>query len=312
MKHDLYYPSHDGKTMIHAIEWLPGDKPCAILQMCHGMCEHIDRYDDFARYLAANGFYVVGNDHLGHGGSVASEDALGFFAEKDGNLCVLKDIHTLRRSVMKRFPGVPYFILGHSMGSFLVRQYIARCGSGISGAIIMGTGTQPAAALTAGKALCRSLAAVRGWHYRSEAVNSMVLGKYNKAFEPARTPQDWLTKDEAIVDQYCADPWCTFCFTLNGFYNLFDSIEDAQSGEVVQSVPKTLPVLLTSGVKDPVGGENASGVKAVFRAYQEAGIRDLEIKLYEDDRHELLSETDRYDVYAHLLAWMARHLPDAE
>lgn len=307
MKHDLYYPSRDDRTMIHGIEWLPSGKPKAILQICHGMCEYIDRYDDFARYLAANGICVVGNDHLGHGASVTSEEEHGYFCDKNGDLCVLKDLHTLRHKTERRFPGVPYFMLGHSMGSFLLRQYIARRGENLAGVIIMGTGSQPLAALEAGKALCRSVAAARGWHYRSELLNKQVLGAYNKNFEPSRTPNDWLTRDEKIVDAYNADPWCNFRFTANGYYNLFSAIEDAQTRAVIESVPKDLPILLTAGEKDPVGAFG-KGVKAVFRAYQTAGIRDLEIKLYEDSRHELLNETNRYDVYAHLLGWMKRQL----
>ncbi|MBR3630257.1 MAG: alpha/beta hydrolase [Oscillospiraceae bacterium] len=309
MKHDFYYPSHDGKTIIHAAEWLPKGKPSAILQLCHGMCEHIGRYDDFASFLAENGFYVVGNDHLGHGASVISEEELGYFAEKDGNLCVLKDLHTLRRTTERRFPHVPYFILGHSMGSYLLRQYIARCGKGLTGVIVMGTGSETAASLAAGKAICRSLASVRGWHFRSKIVDAMVLGEYSKAFSPYRTVGDWLTRDEAIVDACMADPLCNYVFTVNGYYNLFLAVEDAQSEPVIAAIPKNLPILIISGEKDPVGNFG-KGVREVFRTYQTAGIVDLEIKLYEDDRHEILNELDRDEVYQYLLRWLMLHLPE--
>ena len=309
MKQEFYFPSHDGKTRIHTVEWLPEGKPKAILQILHGMCEHIGRYEGFAQFMADNGFYVVGHDHLGHGYSVTSDENHGFFAEKDGNLCVLKDVHRLRRITEQHFPDVPYFMLGQSMGSFLLRQYIARCGKRLAGAVIMGTGQPASASLKSGKLLCRNIAAFRGWHFRSKTVDSMVMGKYSKAFAPYRTVADWLTRDEAVVDACLADPLCTYVFTVNGYYNLFDSVEDAQDAPVVAAIPKELPILLISGEKDPVG-QFGKGVREVFRSYQKAGIIDLEIKLYADARHEILNETNRDEVYTYLQRWFMLHLPE--
>ncbi len=304
MKREFYYPSRDGETKIHSVEWLPEGKPCAVLQICHGMCEYIDRYDAFARFLNEYGFVVVGNDHLGHGQSVQSDDMHGFFCGKDGNLTVLKDLHRLRCITKRRYPDIPYFWLGHSMGSFLTRQYIARCGDGLAGVIIMGTGSQPEAALLAGKALCRALAAVHGWHYRSDLVNGMSLGSYNRHFEPGRTKCDWLTKDTQIVDAYVQDPWCTFVFTLNGYYNLFKSIEDAQDPVVIRNIPEDLPMFLVSGLEDPVG-DFGRGVGTAYRRYRGASIHsDRSMRLYENDRHEILNETDRTQIYEDLLGWM--------
>ena len=309
MKQDFYFPSHDKRTSIHAVEWIPDGAPRAIVQLCHGMCEHIGRYDDFARFLAENGIYVVGNDHLGHGLSVRSAEDLGYFTEKDGDLCLLKDIHKLRRMTEQRFPGVPYFMLGFSMGSFLLRQYIGRCGKRLAGAVIMGTGSPKTAATRGGRALCRSIAVFKGWHFRSQKVDSKVIGKYSQAFMPYRTKADWLTKDEAIVDDFIADPLCGFCFTLNGYYSLFLAAEDAQDPQVIAEIPKDLPMLLISGDQDPVG-DFGKGVREAFRSYQTAGIIDLEIKLYENDRHSILCELDKGDVYDYLLRWFTLHLQD--
>ena len=308
MKRDFTYPSRDGKTQIHAVEWLPEGRPKAVLQLCHGMCEFIGRYDAFARYLAGHGFAVTGNDHLGHGGSVAEDSLPGYFAKTDPGLCLLEDMHALRKSAEGKFPGIPYFLLGHSMGSFLVRQYITRYGEGLSGAVIMGTGSQPAAALAGGKAICRLSALFGGWKKRSRLVNSMVLGSNNRRFEPARTKNDWLTREHDIVDAYNEDPRCGFVFTLNGFDTLFRVIGDCQKPAAVARVPKDLPLLFVSGGDDPVGAFG-SGVEKAFRLYEGAGIRDVSMKLYPGDRHEILNETDRETVYSDLLGWFSSHIP---
>ncbi len=306
MKTHFTYTSTDGHTKIHAIAWAPEGDPAAVLQICHGMVEYIDRYDPFATFLSQHGYYVVGNDHLGHGESVDSDEKHGYFAQPNGNECVIGDVHTLRKMTAEKFPGIPCFMLGHSMGSFLVRQYIESFGDGLAGAIIMGTGSQPGGTLSMGKMLCRLSAAFHGWDYRSKMINNMAFGSYNKQFEPSRTSMDWLTKDEAVVDAYINHPWCTFRFTVNGYYNLFRSIEAAQDPKQIAQIPKDLPLLFVSGACDPVGG-NGKGVTTAYESYKNAGIADVSIKLYDNDRHEILNETDRDQVWADLFAWLEAH-----
>nr|WP_027870439.1 alpha/beta hydrolase [[Eubacterium] cellulosolvens] len=303
MKRDFNYPSKDGKTMIHAIEWKPEGEILAVVQIVHGMCEFVNRYDRFAKYLNERGIYVTGNDHLGHGASVVDDEMHGYFAEKDGNGCVIGDIQSLRELTQKKYPGVPYFILGHSMGSFLTRQYITMYGEGLAGAIISGTGYQSAATLAAGKAMCRTIARFRGWKHRSAVVNNMALGSYNKPFEPARTPNDWLTKDRKIVDDYCANPWDNFVFTLNAYYNLFVGLEKAEKQENINRIPKTLPIFVVAGGDDPVGN-CGEGPRKVAEIYRKSGIRDTQVKIYPEDRHEILNETDHEEVDRDLLKWM--------
>lgn len=303
MKQDFYYLSKDEKTQIHASEWIPEGTPRAILQICHGMVEYIGRYADFAQYLSGNGFYLTGNDHLGHGESVVSDDMHGYFGKDRGNEYVIGDIHELRCRTAEKFPGVPYFMLGHSMGSFLLQQYIEMYGEGLKGAIIMGTGSQPKAVLKAGKLLCRTMSAFRGQMYRSSLVDNTAFGSYNKRFEPARTTHDWLTKDEKIVDKYLADPWCTFMFTVNAYYQMFRGMEYLQNKDHIAQIPKDLPLLLVSGAEDPVG-DFGKGVTQAYESYKEAGIRDLQMKLYPGDRHEILNELDRQQVYEDLKNWL--------
>ena len=307
MKQEFYYPSKDGLTQIHAIEWIPETKVRAVLQIAHGMVEFIDRYDRFATFMASQGFYVVGNDHLGHGKSVTDESQLGYFAKHDGNFCVLGDMQQLREDTQKKYPDVPYFLLGHSMGSFLARQFIEKFGEGLSGAIIMGTGYQPTATLDLGIALTGVLQKARGGHYRSAMINNTTLGSYNAKFEPGRTKNDWLTKDEAIVDAYEANPLNQFMFTVNGYYNLFRGIRYAQRQENLDKIPKSLPILVVSGANDPVG-EFGKGPKIVAQTYRDTGIKDVTLKLFENDRHEILNELDRETVDAFILDWLTARM----
>ncbi len=307
MRDEFYFPSKDGNTEIHTIEWKPEGEVKAVLQICHGMVEYIRRYDEFARFLCDRGYYVVGNDHLGHGKSVQAKSEYGFFNEKYGNACVLGDMHTLRQRTARKYPGVPYFMLGHSMGSSLLRQYIQMYGNGLSGAVLMGvTSDQKKAALLFGKRLCRVMAAFRGWHYRSKMVDKMVVGPYNKKFKPAHTRADWITSDREQLDAYVSDPLCSFMFTVNAYYNVFSGMIGMQRKESVYMIPKGLPILFMSGAEDPVG-DFGKGVRKIYEKYRAAGIRDVTLRLYTGDRHEILNETDRDQVYADLLEWFEKH-----
>lgn len=307
MKKEFYYPSKDGLTQIHAIEWIPEAEVRGILQIAHGMVEFIDRYDRFATFMASQGFYVVGNDHLGHGKSVTDASQYGYFAKHDGNFCVIGDMLQLREDTRKKYPDLPYFILGHSMGSFLTRQFIEKHSEGLSGAIIMGTGYQPTATLDMAIAMTAVLQQARGGHFRSEMINNMALGAYNASFEPSRTKNDWLTKDEAIVDAYVANPLNQFVFTVNGYYNLFRGLRYAERQENLDKIPKDLPILVVSGANDPVG-EFGKGPRLVAQSYQKTGIKDVTLKLYENDRHEILNELDKETVDHDLLQWIEAHM----
>lgn len=307
MKKDFYFPSSDQVTSIHAIEWIPEKEVKAILQISHGMVEYIDRYDRFARYLNDHGIYVVGNDHLGHGESVVSEDRLGYFKQPNGNQCVIKDLNRLRKITEKKYPGIPYFMLGHSMGSFMIRQYMMIFGKGLAGIIVMGTGKQPGIVLAFGKMLCKMIAAIKGWDYRSKFVDNLVSSSNNKRFEPKRTTKDWLTKDQEIVDAYLSSPWCTYCFTVNGYHEMFSSIQYIQKASNIAQIPKNLPIFLVSGSDDPIGNYG-KGVKKVFQTLEKSQISDLNMKLYEGDRHEILNETDYEFVYEDIRKWMEERI----
>lgn len=304
MRDEFYFPSKDGNTEIHTIEWKPEGEVKAVLQLCHGMVEYIRRYDEFAECMCSRGYYVVGNDHLGHGKSVQSKSEYGFFNEKYGNACVIGDMHTLRQRTMKKYPDVPYFILGHSMGSLLVRQYIQMYGNGLSGAVLLGVvSDRKKAVLVCGKRLCRLMAVFRGWHYRSRLIDGMVLGSYNKKFKPARTRADWMTSDKEHLDAYVSDPLCSFVFTVNAYYSMFTGMLSMEKKESIYMIPKTLPILFAAGSDDPVGNFG-KGVRKIYEQYKAAGLQDVTLRLYAGDRHELLNETDRQQVYQDLFDWL--------
>lgn len=306
-KSEFGFLSADKRTQIHAVKWEPDQGEIqAVLQISHGMIEYVERYEAFAGYLTEKGFLVVGNDHLGHGESVLSQELWGYFAPENGSDMVVEDLHQLRGMIQAEYPGVPYFMLGHSMGSFLLRKYLSMHGEGLSGAVIMGTGTQADKTVKAGKLICRAIALFRGWKYRGGFVERQVFSGNNKKFA-GEGEGAWLTKDKDIVRAYTSEPRCTFQFTLNGFYNLFDTIYYINRPEHIDAIPKKLPMFFVSGEDDPVGNYGA-GVRKAFDIYVQVGIEDIGIKLYPADRHEILNELDRAAVYEDIYRWLLGHL----
>lgn len=306
-KEIFYFNSASGTTKIHAVRYIPEGEIRAILQISHGMVEYVERYESFALFLASQGILVTGNDHLGHGKSINSRDDWGYFAKNDGNHAVLYDLYQLTQITKEKYPNIPYFILGHSMGSFYVRQYLGEFGQELDGAIIMGTGCQPLALIQAGRLVAAFVALFKGWHYRSKLVNKLAFGNYNQHFEPARTPKDWLSKDTALVDKHIADELCSFTFTLNGYYTLFTTISRLYSKKLLSAMPKDLPVFFVAGEDDPVG-DFGKGVLKVVDMFKKTGMKNVTEKLYPTDRHEILNETDRQQVYNDLYNWMISNI----
>lgn len=305
-KEDFRFESADKKTQIHAVKWMPDTGEwAAILQITHGMQEHINRYQEFAEYLTDRGFLVVGHDHLGHGESVCDENAYGFFAEQSPSDTLISDMHTLRTIIQKENPDIPYFMLGHSMGSYMLRKYITLHHDHLRGVIIVGTGSMPDATMKFGMKLCRFLGKIRGWHYKSPLVKRMsYMGPYQQYDLTGKNiANNWLTKDIQLVEKFYADPVCGFDFTVNGYYGLMEAVYYDNQPENIAKIPRKLPLFIVSGAKDPVG-DMGKGVKKAYKQYEDAGLSDITWKLYENDRHEILNEVDRKDVYEDIYAWM--------
>ena len=250
---------------------------------------------------------MIGHDHLGHGKTAAKPEEYGHFPEEYGNDYVIGDIHRVRRVGEKNYPDLPYFMLGHSMGSFLLRQYLTMYADGLAGAIIMGTGEHSMAELNMGQKLCKGLAAARGWHYHSPLVHKMSVGNYNRKFHPAVTATDWISSDLDVRRKYEKDPLCSFQFTVGGYYQMFEGMKVLARKESIEKISKDLPIFFVSGADDPVG-DFGKAVQKVYDKYKNAGFEKVEMKLYQDDRHEILNETDRSQVFEDLYLWMEENL----
>ena len=305
-KEELTYKSRDRQTMLHAIRWIPEGEPVAILQIIHGMQEYIDRYDEFANFLAEKGIIVIGNDHLGHGGSVGERGTYGYFCKNDPATVLVRDAHRLKKMTQEDFPGIPCFILGHSFGSFIAREYITRYGTGIKGAIIQGTAFMPSGTIKSLGGLVNFLQVVMGEKYRSTMVNNMAFKGYLKKIPNPRTNFDWLSHNEASVDKYAADPACNFVFTLNGFKTMAELLKRVQDTDKMEDIPKDLPILVTAGKEDPVGNYG-EGPEKLYNIYKnDLQIKNVELKLYDGFRHELQQEIGREQVFADQYEWIKK------
>ena len=307
IKNEFTFLSSDQKTNIHAITCLPKDnKFTRVFQIIHGMCEYIERYLAFIEYLTTKGFVVVGHDQLGHGQSINSEEDLGYVGEPDPNDLLIKDIHILRTITQKKYPELPYFICGHSMGSYLLRQYICSYSKGLAGIIILGTGYMSPCETLMSLGFLNFLACFKGMRHRSKLTKkiSFELGPYKKYdHENKDINNSWISRDPEIVKQYYADKKCQFDFTINGFFGLVTAIRYSCNPSNVAKINKDIPILFVSGDKDPVGN-NGEGVKKAYEIMKLIGSVDVTLKLYEGSRHEVLNELNRDEVYEYILNWV--------
>lgn len=294
--------STDSKNNLNVIIWETEKEPIGVLQIVHGMAEYIDRYDNFAKYMTEHGFNVIGHDHLGHGHSVSDEHDYGFFAEENGDKIIIEDMHSVTQYAREKWEELPNFILGHSMGSFCLRQYLTKYSNDVFGAIIMGTGWIPSAAALLGKTIATNTCKSKGSHTVNPLLIKLTLEPYNKPFAPARTNCDWLSRDEKQVDLYVNDKLCGFDFTAGAYKDFFTILEKIAKNRQLIGMRKSLPILITSGSVDPVGGKKAC--EKLNAQYKRCGINDITLKLWENDRHEILNELDKSDVYRYIYNWL--------
>lgn len=304
------FPSSDGKTQLHACLWIPDEKIKfrGVLQIAHGVAEHIGRYDDFARYLNQQGIVVAGHDHLGHGQSLPEGGTPVYFGEENGWTHAVDDIHGLHEILAKRFKRLPHLIMGHSMGSFLTRTYLIRYPGEKKVAIIMGTGWQPGYMLTGGSLIAKRFYYKNGGSSTSDFVTALAFGGYNRAFAPNRTGFDWLSADPENVDRYIADPLCGADATVGLFRDMLGGIRFNQKPANLKKMDTSMPVLFIAGEDDPVGAMG-KGVKRSCAAFQKAGMQDVTLKLYPGLRHEILNEKPmQQTVYADIHDWLSRYI----
>lgn len=309
IREEFFFRSSDGDHQVHAVRWLPEDgAPKAVVQLVHGIAEYIGRYDPFASYLTEQGFAVVGHDHLGHGQTARKgRREFGFLAERDGWSCLVQDVHTLRQRTGGEFPGLPYFLLGHSMGSFVARTYLIDHPGSVDGCLLSGTGQESAALVALGKGVSSLYIRLKGPRHISRLITFLSLGVYNLKFRPNRTLADWISRDRAVVDAYVSDPLCRFVPTVGMFRDMMGGLQYISSPEHLARMDPGTPVGLFSGEDDPVGGRGR-GVRKVAEYFRSVGCQDLTVKLYPGGRHEILNEINRDEVYRDLSAWLDAHL----
>lgn len=305
MRTDFYYESK-GAGKIHGCHWMPEQPPVAVLQIIHGIAEFVERYDDFARYLNRLGYVVVAEDHMGHGKSINGKGIQGYF--HGGWFTAVEDSYQLLQTTRQEFPNLPYVLFGHSMGSFMTRTILSKYpDSGISAAIICGTGWQPRAILNTGIAACEAVCKIQGEQKPSKALEKLVFSNYNQKVEHPRTAYDWLTRDSRIVDEYLAHPLCGFTPTGGLMRELLRGIRFVQEPSSLSAMKKDLPVLFIAGGDDPVGSYGKGVLKAAD-AFRKTGMQDVSCKIYPLGRHEILNEINREEVYHDVSSWLEQKI----
>ena len=298
--------THDNLE-IQVYEWTPDDqsKIKGIVQIAHGMAEHAKRYNDFANFLTDNGFVVFANDHRGHGKTAGDLKSVGFIGNKNGWDKIIADMKTLSNHAREKHVLKPYFIFGHSMGSFLSRKFVMDPGVKIEGAIFSGTTGNPGILGQIGILLTNVMLIFYPKNSDGKLMDKMSFGAYNHAFKPNRTKFDWLSRDNEQVDRYVQDPYCGTVFSIGFFNEMLKGILYISKQKNIVKTPEDLSILLISGDKDQVG-KNGKGVIEVYNKYKKAGIKDISMKLFSDARHEILNETNKTEVYEFILDWLKR------
>ena len=304
---DFYFESSTGCNTIRALKCVPDGKAKAVVQIAHGIAEHIDRYRDFMAFLAENGYAAVGDDHLGHGKTIRDHSEQGFFAEKDGWDHVVADMDKLHDMMKEQYPDIPYVFFGHSMGSFLTRTYLIKHPDKYDAAVISGTGHQPRLMVLGGYAAACLFVKIQGARTVGTTLNDIAFGSYNKGYKNPRTIYDWLSRDPAVVDAYAADPLCGFIATNGLFRDMMGGIKFITDQQNIEMMNKEKPIYFMSGDADPVG-ENGKGVTRAYDAFCRAGLHDVTLRLYPGGRHEMLNELNKDVVYKDILNWLNEKL----
>lgn len=301
MRTDFYYDSC-GVGKIHGCRWTPEGEVTAVVQIIHGIAEHVERYDQFARYLNQKGYLVVAEDHMGHGGSIKHGGTKGYF---DGGWnAAVEDTCRLMKDTRREFSDVPYILFGHSMGSFMARTILYKYpDSGISGAVICGTGWMPDMVVKLGYSMAKQICRRIGERNPSKELDAVIFGGYNARVEHPRTKSDWLTRDAVIVDAYIADPMCGFVASSGLLRDMMGGIAGVQKKENLALMKKDLPVLFIAGGHDPVGGYG-KGVRRAAEQFAKAGMTDVTTRIFPLCRHEILNEINRAEVFRTINIWI--------
>ncbi|MBP1969447.1 alpha-beta hydrolase superfamily lysophospholipase [Virgibacillus natechei] len=279
------------------------EKPKAIVQLSHGMAEHINRYNEIAKFLVKQGIFVYGNDHRGHGRTGEKQGIFGYFAEEDGFTKTVHDQLVITKQIKQEHPNTPIFLFGHSMGSFLAREYIQQHSHMIDGVMLSGTGYFPKTTSIAG----RTISSIMPPKEESKLMNSFAFGSNNKKIGKKLTSFDWLSNDEEVVETYINDPYTGFIPTGRFFYDLLSGLLNIHNPERNDAIRNDLPMLLISGDADPIG-DYSKGIWKTAHLYEKAGLKEVMVMLFTDGRHELLHEMNKDEVHTMIHTWIHNHL----
>ncbi len=308
IKERISYLSEDGSSTIQAVRYLPEDgKIIGVIQIIHGLSEYVERFEEVALFMTERGFAVTGNDHLGHGKTLQKGQTPGYFCEKDPATVIISDVHSLKKMTKELYPDVPYIMLGHSMGSFIIRNYICQYGDGIDAAIISGAGMPGKTLIYPSKLIAKIQNKLLGPKHINKFLNYLTFDVNAKSFKPNRTNMDWLSKDEERVDRYINDPLCGFPFTINGFLGLFGFICRLYNKDNLKKIPKELPIFIISGKDDPIGGFG-EGPQKLCGILKEVGLEKVDLKLCDNIRHEWYNEPEREEVTQLLYDWIIENV----
>ncbi len=302
LKERVTFPSADGIHEIVANLFLPTVSPRGVIQFAHGMAEHADRYDAIGAFFAENGYVFAINNHLGHGETALSPEELGFFAPEDGADTVVTDLYKFSLLLGSRFPGLPLILMGHSMGSFLVRLYAMQYGEMLSSLVILGT-SGPNPAVKMGKLLASINASLFGMRHRSRFIRKIAFTGYLSRCGKNPSPNAWISTLKDCEETYDKDEKCGFTFTAQGYYDLFDMLDRVNRPDAVLSYPRDMSVYIASGSEDPVGAYG-KGPEILARRMRAAGMSDVTLTLYAGARHELHNEFCKEQFLSDLLAYL--------
>lgn len=306
-RNEFYYRSADKKTNIHAVEWLPKGEPKAILNIAHGITEHIMSYEEMAEFFAKRGFAVVGNDALGHGLSIA-DGARPMYPGAEGSWkWIEEDMYTCQCMLRKRYPEIPCFVLGLSLGSFIVRSFLIHHPGAVDGAILAGTGQTSAVELHIVKWVTKREAYKAGEDAATPLVKKLAFETYNKRFQPNRTEYDWLCADREGLDAYIGDKLRGRELSAGMFREMLNAMLFAGNMKNQQQMNKKEHIFLISGAEDPVG-DNGKGVKKTFDSFRKAGVDDVTMKLYPGLRHDIFREKERRDIFGDIYNWIEKKI----
>ncbi|OPA99071.1 alpha/beta hydrolase [Pseudomonas fluorescens] len=305
MNHSTFWLTANDRSRLYVNQWLPEGPARAMIMLSHGMAEHSGRYGRLAEALCGAGFGLYALDQRGHG-RTADEGTLGLYAEKDGWNKVVGDLASLNQHIAHQTPGLPIFLLGHSMGSYIAQAYLLHHSASLNGAILSGSNFQPVALYRAARVIAHIERLRQGLRGRSALIDFLSFGSFNKAFKPNRTAFDWLSRDPAEVDRYINDPLCGFRCTNQLWIDLLGGLQQISKASNLAQIDPGLPILVIGGECDPVS--EGKRLKNLAHALRDAGCQNLQLTIYPQARHEVFNETNRDVVTADVLTWLDQAL----